>query len=269
MRLTDWWNSEAWHAYERANRQELGTRARLLASATWQTRVVDLSQDEAALWRGVRKSYHSLVNRLTRQFRERTYDDRLADVPRGCERQVTEGEGAGYIVRTCELLHKADSGRQTRSDETWQLMGEWAETGHGLFVDAMDWSEPPDDALVAASPLVVDGQPLDMGTPMPIVGFVYFVRNQDWAYYFSAASIRRDVNIALVWWAMLALKARGVRWCELGWQGEAQDDKGRGIEFFRRGFGGTDLVLDSELEVRRTDGNSDGYAVDARIARDS
>ena len=249
MRLTDWWDTPEWHKYEIAYGDEPGTRSRLLTSATWQTRVVDLSQDETALWRGVRRSYHSIVNRLTREFRPWTPDDWLSDEPRRGERHVTDGEGAGYIVRTCELLHKADAGRQTRSDATWQLMGEWAETGHGLFVDAEDWSAPPLPALVAANPIIVDGQPLDMAKPLPMIGFVYFSRYGNWAYYHSAASLRRDINIALVWWAMLALKARGVRWCELGWRGCAISDKECGIEFFRSGFGGIDVPINVELAV--------------------
>ena len=66
--MTDWWDSSAWHAYEALHDGPPGRRAALLASAAWQTRVVDLSQNEAALWRGVRRSYHALINRLTHEY---------------------------------------------------------------------------------------------------------------------------------------------------------------------------------------------------------
>jgi lipid II:glycine glycyltransferase (peptidoglycan interpeptide bridge formation enzyme) len=73
------------------------------------------------------------------------------------------------------------------------------------------------------------------------VGFAYVVRHGDWAYYFNAASVEPNAQHAIQWAMMLWLKAHGVRWYELGWQGAAGNDKERSIEFFRRGFGGKDF----------------------------
>lgn len=228
--ISPWWASKEWRAYERAYGDEPGARARLLESAPWRTRIVDLSQDEAALWRGVRTSYHALINRLARIYDPS--DPNVAVIQRQT-RAIFHGPGAGGLIRTAQRVHLLDAGRKTRPDETWDLMGDWADECHGLFSMAFDYD--------ARSP-EMEGWP-------PCVGYAYFILHERWAYYASAASLRRDINIALVWWAMLALKRVGVTRCELGWQGEAADDKGRRIEFLRRGFGGDDvLVTDSRAE---------------------
>lgn len=114
-------------------------------------------------------------------------------------------------------IHLAEAGRQTRPIETWDLMDVWRRDGFGLLVGAE--------------------REFDM-TP---VAFAYFIIWEGWAYYASAAALERDINHALIWHAMKMLKARGVRVLEMGWQGHAQDEKGRGIEMFRRGFGGHDV----------------------------
>ncbi len=137
---------------------------------------------------------------------------------RQAERRVTFAPADAHRVEaTCRALHEREAGRQTRDAETWRLMAQWI----------------PAQAFAL---MAWDGAPL---------GYVYFVIWDDWAYYFSAASREPDLNHGLIWHAMLALKARGVHWCELGWQGHADptDAKGIGIEFFRRGFGGQTIPL--------------------------
>lgn len=75
------------------------------------------------------------------------------------------------------------------------------------------------------------------------IGFAYFVMRGGWAYYFSGASHQKDLGLALIWLSMLALKDRDVRWCELGWQGQAQSKKETNLEFMKRGFGGRDIPV--------------------------
>lgn len=215
-----WWNSLAWHAYERAYGDEPGTRARLLAMAPWQTRMIDLGQDEADLWRGVRRSYHAMINRLSREYLARE------GPTAGKLRHVLCGPGAGGLIRTAQRVHCLDAGRETRPDATWDLMGDWADDETGLLVMAYDYS---------------DGAVPEMTGWPPCVGYVYFIRWEGWAYYASAASLVLNINIALVWWALLALRERGTRWAELGWQGQGTTEKERNVEFFRRGFGGVDV----------------------------
>lgn len=199
MPIAPWWTSPDWLAYERACGRE-GARARQLATASWDTRVVDLRQDQPALWRGVRRSYHALINRLTR-------DDGFAVVP----------ATPVLLVTDCRRLHRDVAGRETRPAASWVLQGQWLESGHGLAFAAYRARVP--------------------------VAFVYLLLDGAWAYYSSAAAVEPDANHALLWHAMLALKAAGVEIFEVGWQGEARDEKGRNIEFFRRGWGGVDVAV--------------------------
>lgn len=113
---------------------------------------------------------------------------------------------AGY-----RALHAEQAGRQTRPDRTWEIMRDWLATGHGM--------------LVAAGREHLDA-------------FGYFILWRDWAYYASGASTQPNRQHAVIWAAMRELQARGVRWLELGWVGQATDDKGKAVEFFKTGFGG-------------------------------
>lgn len=201
------WTTARWHDYEAACGHERGTRQQLLAAAPWQTRVVDLTQSKVMLWRHIRKSYHSLIHGANRRY----------DV------KVLSGIGSPGLIHTCKRVHVIDRGRQTRPDVTWDLMGDWAEDGIGFMAMAFDRQLPVEE----------------MGDWPPCVSFTYFVSWDRWAYYFSAATLRPNVNHALIWAAMQTLQSHGVERVELGWHGEAQDEKGRNIEFFKSGFGGT------------------------------
>ena len=213
MRLT-WWETQQWYEYEEAYGDEPNTRAELLLGAPWQTRIVDLSLSEAELWRGVRRSYHSLINGLGRVFPCGDWAPSLGATGYtscfyGTERQI----GPMNEVRD---IHRMEAGGDTRHSDTWKTMTEWLASENAL--------------------LMLARRDLALG-----VGYAYFVVYDSWAYYFSAASCEPDLGLALIWWGMLALKARGVRWFEVGWQGEARDGKGAAIEFVRRGFGEHDV----------------------------
>lgn len=219
MRLDAFWSSPRWHRYEEAYGDRVGTRATLLANCHWKTRILDLSQSDEVLWRGVRRSYHALINKLAREFPS------TDDFEYGSSyHDIVFGLGSGTLIAHAQETHLADAGRQTRSDETWRIMGEWAETENGLIAFAIDEAKTP-----------------------ACRAFVYFIIDGEWAYYASAASLDRDLNLFLVWKALVALKARGIRIVELGWQGHARDPKGLGIEFFRRGFGGVDVDVNADV----------------------
>lgn len=117
------------------------------------------------------------------------------------------------VAVDCRVIHRQSVGYDTRPLETWLAMAEWVSQGNGL-------------ATISWAPCA----------------YAYFIIDRGWSYYASAASLEPNVNHALIWHAMKALKARNVRWLELGWQGHAQDEKGKQIEFFRRGWGGFDVL---------------------------
>lgn len=188
------WESPQFHAYEQAYGDEPGTRSNLLATASWSTRVIDLSVTEAELWRGIRKSYKALIHQA-----ERTHEIVV------CEPHDIEG---------FRLVHYREAGRETRPPATWAVMGDWLRSGHAVLIGAVIGSK--------------------------WYAFACFAGMGDSAYYFSAAATKQNVNHALIWRAMKHLKAHGVKQLEMGWQGQAADEKGKAIEFFRTGFGGVD-----------------------------
>lgn len=212
-----WWETNQWLAYEAVCGVAV-PRARELAESTWQTRIVNLQPSAAELWRGVRRSYRSLIHGAQRAYHFSVCGCGLTD-------NANEVLGAAGLIKTCQRVHFLDSGRRTRPDASWDMMGNWVCNGNGLIVMALDW----------------DDQPTAMKNWPPCIGFTYVIVHDAWAYYASAATLRPNVNHGLVWRAMQELKVLGVRWFEIGWQGHAQDDKGRNIEMFRRGFGGIDM----------------------------
>lgn len=60
------------------------------------------------------------------------------------------------------------------------------------------------------------------------------------AYYASGAYREKNVAHPALWQSMGMLAAQGIKYAELGWQGRATDEKGKAVEFFKRGLGGTD-----------------------------
>lgn len=153
----------------------------------------------------------------------RPYPELWRDVRRSYHSLIHKAEhqwtievcGSGEMAHF-KALHAAEAGRQTRPDASWDLMAGWVGGGRLLLVGARGHS----GAWMA---------------------FAAFEMHRRWAYYGHAAAAKRDVNHALVWHAMVALKARGIARLEMGWQGQDATDKGQALEFFRRGFGGTDV----------------------------
>ncbi len=157
----------------------------------WHTQIIDLTQSEADLHAGVRKSYTSLINHVTRTH-EIVVDDK------------------GDLLKAFKRLHFGQAGRQTRPDRMWEIQREWCEAGNGLIVAAMRWN-------VA-------------------VACTYWILWRGCAYYASSASINPNTTHALMWRAMLELKARGVGKLEMGWIDYPGDPPGLGK--FKTGFGG-------------------------------
>lgn len=156
---------------------------------SWTTRVLDLTQPEASLWRGLRKGHRADIRKAEREYR------------------LTVGGDELFMVY--EQVHRSAHGNP-RPDATYTLMRRWCADGVGLVVKAAD---------IAA------------------VASAYFLVYKDGAYYASAAALVPDVMAAVVWQAILALKARGVRTLELGWCARKDDsEKACNVAHFKAGF---------------------------------
>ena len=196
-----WWASPAWHAYEVANGEVPGARTALLATATWQTRLLDLALDPPALRRGMRKGRRAEITAAAKRWTIRA-DAAMATIEAYIAVHQTAFPGARPAATYAHQLAWGDSG--------------WDDGGHGLAAVALD----PGGAPGAA---------------------VYVIRHGIWAYYASGPSRVPNTLAAVLWAAILACRAAGVRWFELGWQGHATDAKGQAIEAFKRHFGGVDV----------------------------
>ena len=111
MRLDAFFSTEAWFRYERAYGDVPGTRAALLATAQWRTRVLDLRPDEATVWRGVRGSYHPIVNKLRK-------DPEVAIVDADSE----------TFLNVCLPMQVRLEGGMTRTRASWDVQAEWLRT---------------------------------------------------------------------------------------------------------------------------------------------
>jgi hypothetical protein len=116
----------------------------------------------------------------------------------------------------CQDLHQYASGRVTRPSDSWVCQD--------CFVLA-------DDALW----FVAREGPT-------VLGFAYVLQWKDYAYYASAANLAPNVSHPIQWAIIKHLKELGVKYYEMGHQGGSVSEKESNIEFFRRGFGGKDVV---------------------------
>ena len=116
----------------------------------------------------------------------------------------------------CQDLHQQASGRVTRPSDSWICQDSFA------LADEASWF------VAREGPTVL--------------GFAYVLRWKDYAYYASAANVVPNVSHPIQWAIMKHLKHLGVKYYEMGHQGGSVSKKESNIEFFRRGFGGQDIV---------------------------
>lgn len=143
----------------------------------------------------------------------KSYRGLIRQAERACDIQVTDNPA---MIAHAQRIHLAAVGFATRSDLTWRYMGEWLEDGIGVLAVAKrhsdaDWS-----------------------------GFGYAIRWKGWAYWASGRTLVPDLQHAIQWAMIRALRADGVtRRYELGWAARPEDDaKTKGISLFKAGFGG-------------------------------
>jgi len=172
------------------------------------TQVIDLETEEIELKKSIRKSFKSLINWGSRELDVsiRTSEDiRFED------------------ILLFKELHYIESGKRTRSDESWKAQYNMIKNNDAFLVTALSNKE-----LVA-------------------VGF--FTMSSNSCYYGASAS-RRDLFQkplfhSIMWAAMMHAQKLNCRWFETGEQRFEGSEKELGISFFKAGFGGiTRIYLD-------------------------
>lgn len=176
----------------------------------WATRVIPLrGQSEADLWSGVRRSYRSLIHAGVRNW--------TVHLGGGLDTPATEAVWAGY----CQM-HQATVGQALpRGPETYALQRRWMREGRALLLGlaARDAEET-------------------------WLGFAYLIAHHGRAWYYaSGPSIEPNAQHVLQWEALKGLQRIGAEEYEIGWQGYDSTEKGRAIDFFKRGFGGRDRPM--------------------------
>ena len=130
-------------------------------------------------------------------------------------------------VQRCRQLHRAVEGRDTRPAITWTMMEQWLARGWGHTYIATEG-----DTMVA---------------------YIYAIEYKRKAYWMSGKRAEGASLHGLIWSAMRHLRDRGVTQLEMGWQGQARDEKGMRVELFKTRFGGVDVPvygLDIYYEAR-------------------
>ena len=128
-------------------------------------------------------------------------------------------------VHILHELHREQAGHETRPQASWDLMAEWVRKGYAYL--CLCWN----------SAGICEGA-------------IYIYSYKGHEYYGHAATSKENINHALIWEAVRTSDANTF---EMGWQGQAENKKEQDIEFFRRGFGGTDYpVLASRVYLKKT-----------------
>ena len=164
-----------------------------------ETRIVDLRETEAALWRGVRRSYHALIHRAEHQHAIRV--------------------GAGDHLAVCYMRAHQASATRPRSGRTYSLQMEWARAGQAAIALAFRHGDDGDQRAIP-------------------VAAAYAIVYKRRAYYASGPSTERDVQHAVQWALVKHLAAIGAEYYETGYLPDDPSDKDRGIQKFKEGFGG-------------------------------
>ncbi len=179
---------------------------------SYQTQVVDLQQDNKALWDDVRKGHKHAVNRAAKELVVEVWE----------QGSITDGKFEEY-----QSLHVRDAGRQVRSQKSYEIMREWIKSGWGALIEARAGSSPVAFAFVI---LFKDGAYYGSGCQDP-------------------ESRDRGATHLVQWRTIEWLQKKGVRFYELGIQHYSPQwflipsPKDITIAHFKRGFGGSAVPL--------------------------
>lgn len=170
-------------------------------STSFTTRVVDLTVQKADRWKAMRKSYHQLIHRAEEKYTIVHHDQDFSLDHTAFEEYC--------------WMHSLQYRNARRSVKTYDMQKEFLKSGMAHLYIVNEKGGFPEGATL------------------------WYI-HKGLAYY--ASGVYRKDNLAhmALWQSMNDLAARGIKYAELGWQGRATDQKGRAVEFFKRGFGGTD-----------------------------
>jgi len=105
-----WWDSVAWHDYEKAYGDQPGDRTRLLQAADWSTRVLDITPEPIAILRRMRKG-------------------RRSEIAAGLKRWTPFGATAlSWAMDAYVDLHQAVY-RMPRPPLTYTIQAQWVDAG--------------------------------------------------------------------------------------------------------------------------------------------
>jgi len=182
-------------------------------------KVLDLSQNEAKLKNGIRKSYSSLINWGMRE---------LQPIVLGADDLTWEH------MLEFRQLHIKEAGRVTRSEESWRWQYKMVQAGEAFVVLGYQEHE-----LVSAG------------------FFTHSKKNCYYGSSASRRDLfKKPLSHALVWSAILHAKKIGCFWFGIGEQlfpnhpeNQKPTKKELGISMFKAGFGGvTRMFLDLKLD---------------------
>ena len=183
------------------------------------SKTIDLINDKSTRKSSIRKSYKSLINWGNRELQPKVFD---------AENITWE------LIDEFRQLHIRESGRETRSEESWRRQLDMVQAGEAFIVLGH-----------------LNGELVSSG---------FFMNSKTNCYYGMSAS-RRDLFDkplfhASMWTAILHAKDLGCKWFEVGEQlypnhpsEKPPTKKELGISEFKAGFGGqTRMFLDLKLD---------------------
>jgi hypothetical protein len=192
----------------------------------WDTCIIDLRNKAVSdLWQGIRKSYRVVIRRGERDYVIKsnrniwTMDSKLWESYEQCHRTF---------------------GSRERSNLTYSYQKDWVDAGVGYIVAGYSKEgSDKDGPSVVASPVFgsADGSSPSSLASSICSGASLSFNYKNYAYYASGPSLVRDLQHCLQWKALIGLRSLGVDFYEMGWVNHAPNQKG--IEFFKRGFGGS------------------------------
>jgi hypothetical protein len=170
--------------------------------------VLNLQEDQSLLWSNLRKSYRPLINRALRG------------------NDVFILDYGNYNSDVCEeyrKLHFLAAGRETRVKESFHTQYELIKNDQGYLVFV-----------------------LNSGV---FLGTYFFYDVNHCVYYASAATspdcdAQSGVGHLGVWKGIQKAKERGAHYFDFGYFiADPADSKGKHIEFFKEGFGGSKVIV--------------------------
>lgn len=187
----------------KSNLLEALARHLTLTPSTYRSVGIYLDQPLESIWSSLRKSYKPLINKSKAEDLLMIYDSN----------NISKD-----VILECMKLHEIQSGRITRSLESW-----------------LDQFSAIQDDTAFISCIIQGGV---------ITAFGYFTLYDNHSYYFSSASrlhhSDRVVNThSLIWEAICYARKRGVRFIQLGIEDVAEqvlDPKQQSIARFKSGF---------------------------------